>query len=93
MSITREMGISHSDFFRIFPAVIRGRTLDRLPGGVLVEESDRRLLVRLSAESQRRLGMLRIPVTTIQLQFEGYTREDVDEFMGRFERHFHRGGG
>ena len=87
------MGISHSDFFRIFPAVIQGRPFERLCDGISYEESERRILVRLSAESQRRLGMLRIPLTTICLQFEGYTQADVDSFMARFDRHFHRGGG
>ena len=87
------MGISHSDFFRIFPAVIHGRRFERLSDGIRYEESERRLLVRLSAESQRRLGMLRIPLTTIQFQFEGYIRAEVDSFMARFDRHFHRGGG
>ncbi len=92
-TITREMGISHSDFFRIFPAVIHGRSFERLPDGIRFEESERRVLVRLSAESQRRLGMLRIPVTTIRLQFEGHTEAEVESFMARFDRHFHRGGG
>ena len=87
------MGISHRDFFRIFPAVIRGRAFQRLPEGVVYDESGRRLLVRLSTESQRRLGMLIIPVTTVELEFQGYTQAEVARFMARFERHFHRGGG
>ncbi len=87
------MGISHSDFFRIFPAVIRGHPFQRLSDGVLYDESGRRLHVRLSAESCRRLGMLTIPVTSVELHFEGYVPEEVARFMARFERHFHRGGG
>ncbi len=87
------MGISHGDFYRIFPAVIRGRPFERTSDGVLYEEPGRRLRVKLSAESQRRLGMLRIPVTTIRLQFDGYTQADVAELMARFELHFQRGGG
>ena len=87
------MGISHADFFRIFPAVIRGRTFERTSDGVFYEEPGRQLRVRLSAESQRRLGMLRIPVTLVYLQFDGFPREDADAFMMRFERHFQRGGG
>ena len=87
------MGISHSDFFRIFPAVIQRQPFERVSDGIRYEESERRLLVRLSAESQRRLGMLRIPVTTIQLRFEGHTQKEVNKFMERFDRHFHRGGG
>ena len=89
----REMGISHSDFFRIFPAVIRGRSFERLSDGVLYEEPGRRLLARLSAESERRLGMLRIPLTTVRIHFEGYSVEEVNSFMAAFDLHFHRGGG
>ncbi len=93
VTIMREMGLSQRDFFRIFPAVIRGRPFERLSDGVLYEESGRRVLVRISAESERRLGVLRIPVTIVRLQFDGHTREEADKFMARFDRHFHRGGG
>ena len=87
------MGISHRDFYRIFPAVTGRSRFERTPDGVLYEEAGRRLRVRLSAESRRRLGMLSIPVTTIRLQFDGYSQAHVEEFMARFDLHFHRGGG
>ena len=93
VTVTREMGISHRDFFRIFPTVIRGRPFERRSDGVLYEELGRRLRVRLSAESERRLGKLRIPLTTVQLQFEGFSAEQVESFMAAFDLHFHRGGG
>jgi len=87
------MGISHADFFRVFPAVIDRRPFERLPGGLAYTEGGRRLAVTLSPESSRRIGMLELPVTCVAFLFEGYTPEQVDAFMARFDRHFHRGGG
>ncbi len=87
------MGISHSDFFRIFPAVINRQPFERSADGIRYSDRERRLSIVLSPESNRRLGMLRIPLTTLRLEFNGYTCDEVDQFMERFDRHFHRGGG
>ena len=87
------MGISHSDFFRIFPAVIDRRPYERTTNGIRHAGGGRRLTIELSPESHRRLGMLTIPMTTLRLEFEGYADEEVENFMERFDRHFHRGGG
>lgn len=93
IAITREMGISHADFFRVFPAVIDHRPFERLPDGIAYADGGRRLAVTLSPESRRRIGMLELPVTSVAFLFDGHTSEQVDAFMARFDRHFHRGGG
>ena len=91
--VTREMGISHSDFFRIFPAVIDRQPFERIADGVRYADRDRRLTIALSPEAHRRLGKLSIPLTTLRFEFNGYTGDEVEQFMERFDRHFHRGGG
>ena len=87
------MGISHGDFFRVFPAVIDHQPFERSPDGSAYVEEGRCLAITLSPESRRRMGMLEIPVTMVTFMFEGHTREQVDAFMVRFDRHFQRGGG
>ncbi len=91
--MTREMGISHNDFFRIFPAVANRQSFEGVKGAVRLVDGVRCLTVELAPESHRRLGMLRIPVTVLRFTFEGYTSREVEGFMERFDWHFHRGGG
>lgn len=93
ITLQRELGIAHTDFFRVFPAVVGHRPFGRSGRCVLFQDGPRTLRICLASESQRRLGMLRIPVTALSFSFEGYTRADADRFMRRFDLHFHRGGG
>ncbi len=91
--VTREMGIGHRDFYRIFPAVIDHRPFEFTAAGVKVRDGARCLEIALGAEGIRRIAQLRVPFTTIRLTFHGYTRAELQVFLARFDRHFHRGGG
>ncbi len=90
----RELGISHLDFLRVFPAVVSGSEVHRsADGAFVVAEHGRRLTVSLHQQRERRIGMLRIPTTRMTFEFAGYDPSEVDAFFERFNRHFHRGGG
>ena len=91
--LTREMGISHRDFFRIFPAVVDRLSFERTDTGVRCGDGARSLEITLDPEGERRIAQLRIPVTAMRLVFRGYDADQIRAFMERFERHFHRGGG
>ena len=89
-----EMGITHADFFRIFPRLLEGGTLRRTAGEVIVAWADARtLVVGLSAEHVRRIAGLRIPYVTLTLRFLGFSPLERRAFLTRFERAFQKGGG
>ena len=90
---SRDMGITHRDFFRTLPAalaatpyIVRGRD-------VIVNDDARRLVISLSPEGRRRIAALSLPTTQVHFTFSGYSSQDVDRFMARFDRAFQRGGG
>lgn len=90
---TRDMGITHSDFFRTLPAALPGLTYTVQGNDVIVTDGTRRLVISLSPEGRRRIAALSLPTTQVYFTFTGYSSEDIDRSMGQFDRAFQRGGG
>lgn len=91
-----EMGITRADFRRIFPRLFEAGqcALEAGADGATVNWPDgRHLHVTVSVERQRRIALLRIPYVDLDFRFEGFAAGDVDAFMVRFDRAFHKGGG
>ena len=94
VTIEREMGLTHREFFRSLPHAVRDLNWRQEGAGAVVEEGDgRRLEIRLGPEGERRIALLAIPCTRVTLSFHGYGEDQRRDFMIRFERAFQRGGG
>ena len=90
---SRDMGITHSDFFRTLPAAL-ARTPYIVQGhDIIITEGTRRLVITLSPEGRRRIAALSLPTTQAHFTFSGYSQQDIDRFMAHFDRAFQRGGG
>ena len=87
------MGITHSEFFRTLPAALVTMPYAVQGHDVIITEDTRRLVISLSPENRRRLGALSLPTTQVHFTFSGYSPQDIDQFMARFDRVFQRGGG
>ncbi len=90
---SRDMGITHSEFFRTLPAALAALPYTVQGHDVVINDDTRRLVITLSPESRRRLGALSLPTTQVHFTFSGYSPQDIDQFMSRFDRAFQRGGG
>ncbi len=91
LTVEKEMAISHRDFFRILPRAL-GTEDYRVEGSTIrYENGGQRLEITLSAESERRIALVAIPVTRVRLAFFGY--DEPQAALTRFERYFQRGGG
>ncbi len=93
ITFAREMGITHADFFRILPRVLDGYSYRTAGAVVTASQAQQRLILRLGPEGERRLARLRLPVTQVRFEFDGYTSEQAGALLDRFKRYFHRGGG
>ena len=90
---SREFGLSHGDFERIFPRVWpeyekideRSVRLKFAAGGCVI--------ISLSEQKIRRLATLRIPYMDIGFRFEATDEDQRIEFYKKFERAFQKGGG
>lgn len=90
----REMGITHAEFFRSLPAAIQHRQHHVSGTTVTVVVSDEGLLeIELGPERERRIALLRLPVTQVRFRFHAVAEADREAFMQRFDLYFRRGGG
>ena len=89
----RDMGITHREFFRTLSAALAPTPYTVQGHDVIITGGTRRLVITLSPEGRRRIAALSLPTTQVQFTFSGYSSQDIDRFMARFDRAFQRGGG
>jgi hypothetical protein len=88
-----EMGISREEFLRLLPAAVGPAIVEGEAGLFSGGDAERRWTLQLRPLVSRRLGSVVLPRHQVELQFEGYSDEEVAAFMVRFLRGFQRGGG
>jgi hypothetical protein len=87
----KEMGITHRDFVRLLARAVGHDDFALEDGSISVADGPRRLDITLSEESERRIALVRLPVTFVRFAFTGYT--DAAAEMKRIDLIFQRGGG
>jgi hypothetical protein len=88
------LGISHGDFFRIIPKLFPNADLTVFDEGAKIEWCDGRVvMIILSEEKVRNLGLLKFPMTDVHFSFYECSQKFLDEFMVVFDRGFQKGGG
>ena len=90
-----EMGITHNDFFRIFPRLVAPTPVmrDALCVTVAWQAPARSLQVTLSKEKIRKIAALSIPYTELELRFRDFSPSERRDFLEQFRRAFQKGGG
>ena len=93
--ISLEMGYSRDEFIRVLPGAMRDWPVTGGPDVWQVRDSAGELVARVYIEprSERVMGALRLPVLAVTIDPGGAGENVMREFMRRFERGFHRGGG
>ncbi|MBL6933234.1 MAG: hypothetical protein ISR45_09820 [Rhodospirillales bacterium] len=91
--ISKEMGITHQEFFRNIPRALGTDEYVKNEDGVIVDDGSRRLEIAISEQGERRIALFTLPVTHVTLTFRGYTEKGVAETMAAFDLAFQRGGG
>jgi hypothetical protein len=87
------MTISHADFFRTLPAALGNGEYKMHGREVTAERGSKKLRISLSPESTRAFGPIPLPVTHIELDFDGYSVEEREKFLEHFNNCYRRGGG
>ena len=90
---TREMGLTHEEFFRELPAALGHRSFVAEAGRVSVNLERGSLVISLGSEQTRRIAALCLPYTVVDFAFEGVGAIERERFMQRFDLSFRRGGG
>ena len=83
---TRQMGITHADFFRLLPRAMGENPYDLSNCTVRATLSDGSVVITLGEEKERKLSALVImPYADVTFDYYGVP----EEVRAAFERHFH----
>jgi len=91
--VEKEMGITHSDFFRTIPRALGSEDYTRSTNGVVLETDGRRLEIVVGPEGERRIALMVIPRTQVTMTFSGYEDAEIKAAIKRFDMMFKKGGG
>ena len=92
--IRKEMGITHAEFFRNLSRALGGQPHSVAGSEVRLEGPGRRVRIAVGPEGERRLSpIVRLPVTVVELNFEGYSAAERDAFVAVFDLAYFKGGG
>jgi len=91
--IEKEMGLDHAEFHRTIANALGTDAFERRNDGVTLTQGQRTLEITLGPEGERKIALLRIPVTRITLAFTGYSDDEVKAAVKRFDMTFKKGGG
>jgi len=93
--IFREMGYSSAEFCRVLPAAMRDWSVSGGPElwQVATAGGDDVATIRIQPMPERAMGSLRVPVLAVTIDLAAASPDRAGEFVHRFERGFHRGGG
>lgn len=91
---TITLSYSHVELFRAFPRIFEPLSV-RIQGTVLtVTDGQKKITIFLGTEGERRLGAeFKLPETTIDFAFYGYSEEEADTIFNHFILRTRRGGG
>jgi hypothetical protein len=92
VTVRFEMGCVPAEFHRLLP-LVAPVTFDAARREFTHTAPDRIWRLRILAERERRIALVRLPVVDVELVFEGYAPADVDAVIARFWSYFRRGGG
>ncbi len=91
--VTKEMGYTHREFLRLLPKALGSDDYTVDGREIRFTDGERQLDISLSEEGERRIALVRIPMTEVQLSFTGYDQPGIEAALKLFWRAYQKGGG
>jgi len=93
IAYSREMGLTHDDFWRLLPRAMGNHKYEIRGNTVLSSLHEGSLEITIGEAQERRIALLRLPYAEVSFLFKGVTVEQQLAFKTHFDLHFQRGGG
>lgn len=88
------MGFSHRELLNSLPAAVAPYQIEKRAERVYhLRDAGRRVDLTLQPETNRTLAAITLPVTKVKLEFFNFSADDFEDFMRRYKRYLHKGGG
>lgn len=93
LAYSREMAVTHKDFFRILPRAMGAHEFTVEGRTVCANIDQGSVTITLGPEQVRRIALLAIDYCKVDFRFESLEQEQIERFTERFELYYRRGGG
>jgi len=90
---SREMGLTHDDFWRLLPRAMGEHAYTRDGNKVNAVVHEGTVDIEIGSPEVRRIALLAIPYSEVSFVFSGVSAEQQQAFKAHFDLHFQRGGG
>ncbi len=91
--VTKDMGLTHRDFYRTFP-LVAGEWAWQVSNNIVTLDHPMGLVtIYLEPERRRKIALISLPATNLRLEFATEDQAAVNTFIKHFDTHFRRGGG
>ena len=93
-----ETGFSHAELLKCLPSAVAPYVVSKLTESsqsmsFALSFKNRVAYLHLAPERTREIASIKLPVTTISIEFENFSEIQYRKFMDRFKKYLHRGGG
>ena len=91
--VTKDMGLTHRDFYRTFPSVAGACAWHVADNVVTLQDPVGPITISLGPERRRQIALISLPTMTLHFEFTQHNQAEVEAFIKRFDTCFRRGGG
>ena len=89
-----DMGFSRKELVKGLPAaVLPYHVVDAGAKAIHITMGDQRVILTTGPDQFRAIASMRIPVLAVSLEFYHFNQDQYDQFMRRFKKYLHKGGG
>ena len=93
IKVSRTMQLTRDEFLRELPQTIDQQAYRVNGNKITIQDDSRQVEITLSDEGTRDVGSLELPMERVAFEFTGYSQEEVDTFLERFDQRTQRIGG
>ena len=90
---TRDMALTHKDFYRILPRAVGENEYTVLSNGVDVTVGSGKVNITLGDQQLRKIALMEVPWCRVDFTATGLSESEIEKFAEFFHRRFQRGGG
>lgn len=90
---SRLMSLTEAEFLRLIPRAVSPFKFSMNPNAVMVDVGQGRVRIVSKVRPGHKIASLALPVLQVDIVFEGLGEVAATQFLARFDRAFHRGGG
>ena len=88
-----DMTTTRAEFRRLLPAAVDQVPFVEDDGAFVHGDGARGWRIALDPLPQLQIGLIRLERQRVDFDFTGYSEQEINDFMARFEMYFRRGGG